>query len=86
MAMSWHMMMEFTPPLVGCLVSGANHRFTALRKARECVIAISPAALAAEVVQAWIDPRRRAAKTLHHRGHGTFVVDGETLRLKSRMP
>lgn len=145
MALSWHLMMEFDPPLIGCLVSGANHSFTALRKTRECVIALPATALAPkvvqvgnasgrdldkfeafgltpkpakrvaaplvaecfadlecrvvdtrfvpkynffvlEVVQAWIDPRRRAATTLHHRGHGTFAVDGETLRLKSRMP
>ena len=145
MAMSWHMMMEFTPPLVGCLVSGANHSFAALRKTGECVIAIPAAGLASkvvavgnasgrdldkfeafgltpepakkvaaplvaecfanlecrvvdtrfvpkynlfvlEVVQAWIDPKQRKAKTLHHHGYGTFVVDGETIRLKSKKP
>ncbi|MFA6584530.1 MAG: flavin reductase, partial [Elusimicrobiaceae bacterium] len=32
MTMSWHMMMEFTPPLIGCVVSGANYSFAALRK------------------------------------------------------
>ena len=51
MAMSWHMMMEFNPPLVGCLVSGANHSFEALRKTRECVIAIPAAGLAKQVVK-----------------------------------
>ena len=51
MAMSWHMMMEFTPPLVGCVVSGANHSFEALRRTRECVIAIPAAKLAAKVVK-----------------------------------
>ena len=145
MALSWHMMMEFNPPRIACLVSGANHSFAALRKTRECVIAIPPAALAPqvvevgnasgrdldkfaafgltpvpakrvaaplvaecfadleckvvdtrlvpkynlfvlEVVQAWIDPRRRKAKTLHHHGYGTFVVDGETIRLRSGKP
>jgi hypothetical protein len=25
MTMSWHMMVEFEPPLVACVVSGANH-------------------------------------------------------------
>ncbi|MBL8698223.1 MAG: flavin reductase family protein [Alphaproteobacteria bacterium] len=52
MAMSWHMMMEFEPPLVGCIVSGRNHSFTALRATRECVIAIPTVELARQVVAA----------------------------------
>ena len=31
MAMSWHMMVEFTPPLVACVVSDADYSFAALR-------------------------------------------------------
>lgn len=50
MAMSWHMMMEFEPPLVGCIVSGRNHSFAALRATRECVIAIPTVELARKVV------------------------------------
>jgi flavin reductase (DIM6/NTAB) family NADH-FMN oxidoreductase RutF len=50
MTMSWHMMMEFVPPLIGCLVSGANHSFTALRRTRECVIAIPTVDLISKVV------------------------------------
>ncbi len=42
MAMSWHMMMEFEPPLIGVLVSGNNYSFAALTKTRECVITIPP--------------------------------------------
>lgn len=45
MAMSWHMMVEFTPPAIACVVSGANHSFAALRKRGECVIAIPDASL-----------------------------------------
>jgi flavin reductase (DIM6/NTAB) family NADH-FMN oxidoreductase RutF len=145
MAMSWHMMVEFEPPLVACVVSNANASFAALRKTRECVIAIPAADLAAkvvavgnasgrdldkfaafgltpcpagqvaaplvaecfanlecvvkdsylvprynlfilEVVQAWIDPRQKRPRTLHHQGYGRFAVDGETLRLKSTKP
>lgn len=52
MTMSWHMMMEFTPPLVGCVVSEGNHSFKALRATKECVIAIPARKLAAKVVQA----------------------------------
>jgi flavin reductase (DIM6/NTAB) family NADH-FMN oxidoreductase RutF len=144
MTMSWHMMVEFEPPLVACVVSNANHSFRALRKTGECVIAVPTVRLAPKVVQvgncsgrdvdkfaafglaakkaervaapllpqcfanlecrvietrlvdkynlfilevvkAWIDPKRRNAKTIHHRGYGTFVVDGEVIKLKSRM-
>lgn len=50
MAMSWHMMVEFTPPAIACVVSGANHSFAALRATGECVIAIPEAALLRTVV------------------------------------
>ena len=40
MTMSWHMMMEFTPPLIACIVSTGDFSFTALRATKECVIAI----------------------------------------------
>jgi flavin reductase (DIM6/NTAB) family NADH-FMN oxidoreductase RutF len=36
-------------------------------------------------LKAWIDPSKRDAKTIHHQGFGKFVVDGETLELKSNM-
>jgi len=145
MTMSWHMMVEFTPPLVACVVSSADHSFTALRKTRQCVIAIPALELAPKVVQvgncsgrdvdkfkafaltplpadevaapliaecfanfeckvvetrlvnaynlfvlevvkAWTDPARKAPKTIHHQGYGRFVVDGDIIRLKSKMP
>ncbi len=38
-----------------------------------------------EVLKAWIDPKQRRPRTIHHTGYGTFVVDGETIRLRSRM-
>ncbi|MDO9636380.1 MAG: flavin reductase family protein [Thiobacillus sp.] len=40
MTMSWHTMMEFEPPLVGCVISGRNASFDALRATKECVINI----------------------------------------------
>jgi flavin reductase (DIM6/NTAB) family NADH-FMN oxidoreductase RutF len=46
MTMSWHTMMEFEPPLVGCVISGRNHSFDALRITRECVINIPSVELA----------------------------------------
>jgi flavin reductase (DIM6/NTAB) family NADH-FMN oxidoreductase RutF len=145
MTMSWHMMVEFEPPLVACVVSNANHSFAALRTTRECVIAIPALELAPqvvkvgnvsgrdidkfaafgltplpakrvspplvaqcfanleckvvdtrlvntynlfvlEVVKAWTDPAQKRPKTIHHQGYGTFVVDGEVIKLKSKMP
>ena len=50
MAMSWHTMMEFEPPLVGCVISGRNHSFDALRITRECVLSIPSVELAKQVV------------------------------------
>lgn len=145
MTMSWHTMMDFEPPLVGCIVSSRNHSFAALKATRECAINIPAREMARavvgigncsgrdvdkfaafgltaarasrvaaplidechaslecrvidtrfvpkydffvlEVLGAWIDPSRRAVRTMHHRGYGTFTVDGETIRLPSRMP
>ena len=39
-----------------------------------------------EVLKAWIDPAQKRPKTLHHRGFGTFVVDGPTIELESKKP
>ena len=145
MTLSWHMMVEFEPPLIACVVSGADYSFAALRKTRECVIAIPDASLARqvvqvgncsgrrvdkfaafgltprpaksvkpplvaecfanleckvantrlvnshnlfilEVVQAWRDTSVKQPRTLHHQGYGRFAVDGDIVRLKSRMP
>ena len=145
MTMSWHMMVEFEPPLVACVVSNADHSFAALRTTKECVIAVpglelapiivrigncsgrdvdkferfgltqAPAKYVApplvvgcfanleckvidtrlvhkfnlfvlEVLKAWIDPTQKNPKTIHHHGYGRFTVDGETIKLRSRMP
>lgn len=144
MTMSWHMMVEFEPPLVACVVSGANYSFAALKATKECVIAVPALKLASrvvrvgnmsgrdadkfetcgltavpaehvaaplvaecfanlecrvadtalvnkynlfilEVIKAWTDPLQKKPKTIHHHGYGRFVVDGKSIRLKSRM-
>jgi len=144
MTLSWHMMVEFVPPLIACVVSNRDFSFGALKATKECVIAVPSVDLAPKVVKigncsgrdiskfeafkltalpakrvspplvaecfanlecvvtdtrfvnkynlfilevlaAWIDPARRNPRTFHHRGYGKFVVDGETIRLKSRM-
>jgi flavin reductase (DIM6/NTAB) family NADH-FMN oxidoreductase RutF len=142
MPMSWHQMMEFVPPLVGCVLSNRNHSFQALCQSGECVLNIPTAELAEklvkcgnatgarvdkfkkfgltpvpagkvkapmvaecyasleckvsdtrlvdsynffvlEVVQAWIDPRIKRPKTLHHEGEGLFIVATKRISLPS---
>lgn len=145
MTMSWHMMVDFEPPIIACIVSNRDHSFAALRATKECVIAIPSVELAEKVVsigncsgrdvdkfaafqltprkaadvaaplladcfaniecrvidtrfvnryclfmleglKAWVDPERKNPKTIHHQGFGQFIVDGETIKLKSKMP
>jgi flavin reductase (DIM6/NTAB) family NADH-FMN oxidoreductase RutF len=50
MPLSWHLMMEFEPPLVGCVLSARNYSFELLMDSRECVINIPARALARKVV------------------------------------
>jgi flavin reductase (DIM6/NTAB) family NADH-FMN oxidoreductase RutF len=50
MTMSWTTMIEFEPPLIGCIVSPANFSQKALAATRECVIAIPAVDLAGTVV------------------------------------
>ena len=38
-----------------------------------------------EVSKAWIDPSRKAPRTIHHLGKGTFMVAGRTITLPSKM-
>jgi len=38
MTMGWHTVMEFTPSLVGCVISSANHSHRMIRRSAECVI------------------------------------------------
>jgi flavin reductase (DIM6/NTAB) family NADH-FMN oxidoreductase RutF len=50
MTMSWHTMMEFEPPLIGCVISNRNHSFDLLMASGECVINIPTVDLAGKVV------------------------------------
>lgn len=144
MTLSWQTMLEFEPPLVGCVVSNRNYSFNLLKTTRECVINIPTVELAEkvvecgntsgrdinkfsalgltpvaaslvqaplidecyanleckladtrmvnkygffvlEVVKAWINPAIKDPRTIHHQGKGVFKVDGETIKLPSRM-
>jgi len=144
MTMSWHTMMDFEPPIVGCVISNRNYTFDILKTTKECVINIptvelsekvvgcgntsgskldkfkafrlTPVAASCvkpplidecyanleckvvdarmtapycffilEVLKAWIDPSREDPRTIHHRGRGSFMVAGETIKLPSKM-
>lgn len=50
MTMGWHTVMEFSPSLVGCVISQANHSFELVRQSRQCVINVPTTALTEEVV------------------------------------
>jgi flavin reductase (DIM6/NTAB) family NADH-FMN oxidoreductase RutF len=51
MTMGWHMMMEFVPSLVGCLISSGNHSYELIRRSKECVINIPTLELAPVVAK-----------------------------------
>lgn len=51
MSMSWHTMMEFTPPLIGIILSELNYSFKLLQATKECVINIPTEKLADIVVK-----------------------------------
>lgn len=38
MVMGWHTVMEFSPSLVGCVISSANHSYELIRASGECVL------------------------------------------------
>jgi flavin reductase (DIM6/NTAB) family NADH-FMN oxidoreductase RutF len=51
MTLGWHTAMEFTPALVGCVISSANHSFAMIRRSKECVINLPTVELAPTVVK-----------------------------------
>jgi flavin reductase (DIM6/NTAB) family NADH-FMN oxidoreductase RutF len=144
MTMSWHTMLDFEPPVLGCVISSSNFTFEILDETGECVINIPTVELAEkvvgcgntsgrkvdkfkvfgltpapascvqaplidecyanleckvvdtgmlaaynlfvlEVLKAWINPSLQDPRTIHHRGKGSFMVAGETIKLPSRM-
>jgi len=38
MTMSWHTMLDFEPPLIGCVISNRNYSFNILKRTKECVM------------------------------------------------
>jgi flavin reductase (DIM6/NTAB) family NADH-FMN oxidoreductase RutF len=50
MTMSWHTMMDFEPPIIGCVISNRDYTFNLLKATKECVINIPTVELAKQVV------------------------------------
>jgi flavin reductase (DIM6/NTAB) family NADH-FMN oxidoreductase RutF len=50
MTMGWHTVLEFTPSLVGCMITSSNYSFELIKKSKECVINIPTIALIEEAV------------------------------------
>lgn len=50
MTMSWHTMIDFNPPIVGCVISNRDYTFNILKSTKECVINIPTVELIKKVV------------------------------------
>lgn len=50
MTLGWHCVLEFSPSLIGCMISAGNHSHDMIRKSRECVINLPTTALTDAVV------------------------------------
>ncbi len=50
MTMSWHMMVDFEPPIVACVISNRDYTFGIVRETKECAINIPTVELAKKVV------------------------------------
>lgn len=62
MTQSWHVMLEFEPPLIGCVISDRNRSFALLKASRECVINIPTLAIADAVARCGNSSGRRIDK------------------------
>jgi len=65
MAMSWHTMLDFEPPLLGCVISGSNFTFEILDQTGECVLNIPTVELAEKVVGCGNTSGRKIDKFQH---------------------
>lgn len=50
MTMGWHTVLEFTPSLIGCMITSSNHSFDLIKNSKECVINIPEVHMAETVV------------------------------------
>lgn len=50
MSMGWHMMIGFTPALLGCYIDQSNHSYQMVKRSGECVINLPTADLLEQIV------------------------------------
>jgi len=50
MTMNWHTVMEFSPSLIGCMITSSNHSYEMIKKSKECVINIPTIDLIDEII------------------------------------
>ncbi len=50
MTMGWHTVLEFSPSLIGCMITSGNHSFEMIKKSKECVINIPTVDMSKEIV------------------------------------
>ncbi|HTT40657.1 MAG TPA: flavin reductase family protein [Burkholderiales bacterium] len=62
MTQSWHTMIDFEPPIVGCVVSDRNFTFGILKATKQCAINIPTVELAAKAVRCGNTSGRRIDK------------------------
>jgi Flavin reductase like domain len=77
MAMSWHTMMDFEPPLIGCVIGGNHHTFGLLKALRECVIAVPTVEMASTVVKVG---NRSGRNTSKFKKFGIATLSGSAVR------
>lgn len=51
MTLGWHCVMEFSPSLVGCMISSGNHSHEMIRRSGQCVLNLPTRALLDETVR-----------------------------------
>src|SRR5260221_4810945 len=50
MTMNWHTVMEFSPSLIGCMITSSNHSYEMIKKSKGCVINIPTIDLIDEII------------------------------------
>ncbi|MGB8467391.1 MAG: flavin reductase family protein [Candidatus Babeliales bacterium] len=143
MTMSWHMMVDFVPPIIAIVMGSEDYSFESLKQTKECVINVPDVEMLQQVVdvgnstgahidkfkkfsltalpaqkvvpplvgecfahieckvidttfqnkynifilegvQAWVSPRHKRLRMIHHCGYGVFAVDGKLVKTNSK--
>ena len=78
MTMGWHMVLEFSPSLVACCISNANHSFEMIRRSHECVINRPTTDLVNEVIGIGNSLRAELDKFKAYRAYASACTCSDT--------